>query len=285
MKYKNPKVSAGVILSLLFGGSAPGTILITSLSPTYSQDFNSLSSSHLSDPTWEDNSTIAGWHLHSGPSFNPDVTNLRVRTDSSSGSDRAHVSYGDTVEDRALGLQPGSSHRYSLSSAASGEVFGSISVALQNGTGVTLTGFSFSYTGEQWHITSNREEFDTLNVDYAIDIGGGTLFNSLDWQSLAGATFLAPQHSTTGGVNFAGNLAANRTTGLGSSVTGLEWQPDEVLWIRWSTLNYSGSDNGMAIDDFSFSAIPEPSSITILGGFIAIFAVSRRRSRHFYNQQ
>lgn len=259
MKFQIHKLAAKIIVIISATISAKAQISINSISGTYSQNFDSLPSLHHSDPVWTDNETLPGWYLHAGSDLLAEVTNLRVTQISSSGTDRAHISYGNT-DDRALGMQAGSSHRYSDGSASSGSRFGSISVALKNNTGGALERFSFSYTGEQWHITSNRTGFDTLDVEYAIG-SGETPYSELTWEALPAASFTAPRDSTTpDNVPFDGNLDANRVTNNNAIVEGVNWQADEILWIRWSTLNYSGSDSGLAIDDFFFN--PDPSRVT-----------------------
>lgn len=267
------------LIPLMLCASAPlaASVAINSVGQTYMQDFNSLPSAHTSDPAWSNNGTLPGWHLFAGPNYDANVTNLRVRLTSSSGSDRAHVSYGNTTENRALGMQAGSSHRYSPSSAASNEIFGAIAVAFSNDTGATIPGFQFSYAGEQWHITSNRTEFDLLFVEYAIG-GLAEAPAALSWIALPDADFTAPRHSgLTGNVSNAGNLPENRVAGLGTSVTGISWDAGDVLWLRWSTLNYPSSDSGLAMNDFEFTAIPEPRVWGLVAGLAAIALILRRR--------
>ncbi|MBS0487337.1 MAG: endonuclease [Proteobacteria bacterium] len=49
-----------------------------------------------------------------------------------------------------------------------------------------------------------------------------------------------------------GNAAANRTA-ISGSITGLSLAPSAAIWIRWVDSNVSGNDDGLAIDDVSFS--------------------------------
>lgn len=251
--------------ALAFGLALPiGThaaIVLDEDSLQYAQDFDSLPNVNGLDPAWTNDATLPGWYLFAGPALDQTVSNLRVAT--SSGTDRAHISYGIiTNAERALGFQAGSSHRYSPVSPAVDDIFGAIAVAFVNGTDAPLGGFAFSYTGEQWHVSSNANVAHSLTVAYAIG-SADTAFHALDWQTFetaeanaAGVDFHTP--ILAGGITGDGNLPQNRIEELGATVADLNWAPGDVLWLRWTTLNYPASDHGMAIDDFSIAFQPAP---------------------------
>lgn len=241
--------------------SAQAALTLDKDNLNYSQNFNSLPNVHRSDPAWTNNGTLPGWYFFAGPNLDQTVSNIRVST--TSGSDRAHISYGiDGDSDRALGFQAGSEHRYSPVLPGVGDYFGAIAVAFVNGTGLQISEFSFSYTGEQWHVSSNANVAHNLTVEYAFG-ASDTQFNALSWQGFnayeintAGVNFFTP--TLSGGTSGNGNLPQNRVEDLGTSVTGLNWEPGETLWLRWTTINFPASDHGMAIDDFNFSVKPVP---------------------------
>lgn len=280
-------VRAATLLSILaLVPHAHAAIQITQDNTAYLQSFDSLPNVNGSDPTWTNDATLAGWSIFVGPALNQTVTNLRVST--SSGSDRAYTSYGTNGNsDRAFGSQGGSSNRYNdVVSPGTGEVFGAIAVSFVNGTQSTLDNFSFNYTGEQWHVSSNANVAHSLTVQYAIgDVG--TTFSQLAWtnfssaqQNDAGVHFFTPTRS--GGTTGNGNLAANRVTDLGASVSGIEWDAGQALWIRWIDINDPASDHGMGIDNFSFNVavVPEPSTwgMLLAGLGLASFMARRRRA-------
>jgi len=116
-------------------------------------------------------------------------------------------------------------------------------------------------------------------VQYALGAAGSS-FQSQTWKNLSSANFISP--ITSGGTIGNGNLAANRVTSLGASVSGLQWQTGQALWLRWVDTNDKDSDHGLAIDDFSFnasvSAVPEPQSWLLMGlGLLAFAGVQRAR--------
>jgi hypothetical protein len=281
-----PILPAAAGLALLGVASLVHAALPVTLSALdYSQDFDSLPRVNLSDPPWTNDQTLPGWYLFAGANLDGQVSNLRVST--SSGSDRAHISYGtNNATDRALGSQGGSTHRFSPASAGDGQPFGAIAVAFANASGVTMDGFSFGYTGEQWHVSSNANVAHSLTVAWAVG-SAGTAFNALPWQGFtagqiqpAGVDFVTP--TISGGTSGNGNLAANRTTGLGATVQGITWAPGDLLWLRWVDLNDPASDHGMAIDDFFFTAspVPAPAAVwTMLAGLGLLAPVVARRRR------
>ncbi len=272
-------LATAAILGLALLAPAQAAISLNNGSLAYSQDFNSLANVNGSDTLWSNDASLAGWHLQAGAALEYSPERLRVST--SSGSDRAHISYGrNGVSERALGMQGGSSHRYSPVEPGVGEAFGAIAVAFVNGGSATLDGFSFGYTGEQWHVSTNANTAHSLTVQYALGAAGSPA-HTLSWTGLAGADFHSP--TLSGGTTGNGNLAANRITGLGATVTGLQWQTGQTLWLRWVDINDPASDHGLAIDDFSFtasvSAVPEPGIWGLmLAGLAGLGWRARRRA-------
>jgi len=133
-----------------------------------------------------------------------------------------------------------------LGSLGSGGVASRFGVALTNNTGVTVTQFTLSYAGEQWRRGSAAA--NTLTFAYAL---GATDLNTGTFVNVPALNFTAP---TTTGSNAAldGNAAANRTA-LSAIVTGLAWAPGQTLVLRWTDVDDTGSDDGIAIDDLTFS--------------------------------
>jgi hypothetical protein len=276
-------VSAATLAAALTPAHATVPLTLDALS--YSQDFDTLPRVNGSDPAWTNDATLPGWYLFAGRNLDGAVSNLRVST--SSGSDRAHISYGtNNATDRALGSQGGSTHRYSPASASDGETFGAIAVAFVNASGVSMDGFSFGYVGEQWHVSSNANVAHSLTMAWAVGAPGAA-FNTLPWQSFsalqanpAGVHFVSP--TVSGGVSGNGNLAANRTEGLGATVQDIHWAPGDLLWLRWVDLNDPASDHGLAIDDFFFTAspVPAPAALwTMLAGLGLLAPLMSRRRR------
>ena len=133
-----------------------------------------------------------------------------------------------------------------LGSLGSGGVASRLGVALVNNTGSTVTQFTLSYTGEQWRRGSAAA--NKLTFAYAL---GATDINAGTFSAVPALDFTAPNTSGSG-VAIDGNAAGNRTA-ISAIVTGLAWAPGQTLVLRWSDVDDSGSDDGIAIDDLTFS--------------------------------
>ena len=199
--------------------------------------------------TWADNSTLPGWYTNKTTFSVTDATvgGTAATFDSTSASanNAGLFSFGSGGSvDRALGSRATSNF------AGNDPVL--YGVRLVNSTGQTLTKFTVTYTGEQW-FKSSVATAHTLLVEYqfgASGIAAGT------WTPVTAATFTAPIATGTTATALNGNTAANRSVKV-AVVTGVSWAPGQELWVRFRDANESGSEQGLAADDFSFLADDE----------------------------
>ena len=210
----------------------------------------------------------AGWELNeTGSSAN---TAYGVGNGSSStGNTYSFGATGDS--DRALGA---------LRTSGVASMFGTVIVNL---TGTTLTGLGFEYTGEQWRLGATGRT-DRLDFSYSLD---ATSLLDGTWVDFDPLDFLSPLTTgATGAVD--GNLPENRTT-LSQTLDGFALAPGAGLWIRWTDFDATGSDDGLAIDDFAVRGIaatppvPVPAAVPeslptgpVAALLLAGLAVSRR---------
>jgi PEP-CTERM motif len=261
-------IAAAALLSLAHF-SAQATLSVDSVGFTYSQNFDSLTTSTTAVP-WVNNSTLPGWSLFI--STLADAPTIAADTGSSNaGTFRSFGSSGSG--DRALGgLASGGSY---FGSPASGAVAGYIALAFTNNSGVNIDGFTLGFAGEQW-----RNGGNTSAQPMTLEFGLGASLGTVSSWAAPGGTFDYSSPvvgSTAAAVD--GNMAG-RVAGLGGSVTPLTWAPGDTLWIRWIERNDSGNDHGLAIDDLTFSitAVPEPGALALmLAGLGAVGFVARRR--------
>ena len=131
----------------------------------------------------------------------------------------------------------------------SGSVVPMLGVSFSNDTGATITSLTIGYTGEQWRLgASSRPSADRLDFQYSVD---ATSLTSGSWADGDALDFASPITSgTVGALN--GNAAASSAV-LGSTLTGLSIAPGQTFWLRWSDTDVAGSDDGLAIDDFTLS--------------------------------
>ena len=217
-----------------------GPISLTTLGSAYPQDFGILGASGVSTvlPT--------GWEFAE--------SRANANTTYSAGTGSSNV--GDTYSFGAAG----SSER-AFGTLQSGTLLSTLGAQFVNNTGQTITSLAISYTGEQWRLgTAGRQ--DRLQFELST---GATSLTTGAWGGFAALDFLTPNTTTTGTKD--GNDPANRTA-LSATLSGLSIPDGTTFWIRWTDVDASGADDGLAVDDFSLTpfAIPAgPIPLTALG--------------------
>jgi hypothetical protein len=177
----------------------------------------------------------------------------------------ALYSYGATgVAERALGT------------VASGSTIPAFGVAITNDSGAPLMNPLVSFTREQWR--SSTSVANTIAFAYGLSGGTATTSNYLTDSSLTPFTALdlvgeAPV-TTNGALD--GNSASHSLAV--SAAIPVTVNPGQTIFLRWTDTDNSGSDAGLALDGFSFSATPEPSCLGLIG-VAGLLAFSRRRRR------
>ena len=243
---------------------APKSEAQVSFSGSYQQNFDTLASSPTStDLAFSNNSTLAGWYFENSP-LTARGSLYRV----SAGSDNTGSLYSfgaSNSSERALG---------SIGSNAFGNAY--YGVRLVNSTAFTLSNVTLSYTGEEWRNGGNTTA-QSLIFAYGL---GATGIQTGNYINVAGLNFTSPVATATAGA-LDGNLPANRVS-LTSTITGLNWAPQTELWLRWFDANDAGNDHGLAIDNLSVTATPEPaigmiSLAALLAGGFALRSKRRRK--------
>ncbi len=245
---------------------AHADISVTSPSFTYSETFDSLSTSTTASP-WVNDSTLTGWSLINGAGAAV-PTIVGGSGSSNTGSFYSFGAAGST--ERALG-SAASGGAY-FGSPASGAVAGWIALSLTNTSGGTLDSFTVGYRGEQWRNGGNTSP-QSLVLEYGFGSSFGTVAG---WTGLA--IFTSPVVGATAAA-VDGNTAG-LVSGLGGTVTA-PWAAGDTLWLRWSDLNDVGNDHGLAIDNVNVSVgvVPEPQAWALmLAGLAALGFIVRRRA-------
>lgn len=205
-------------------------ISLTTLGAASTQNFDTLSNTAGSTTN---NLTIPGWFLTESGGGARDNEQYAVDTGGSNTGDS--YSYGAAAStDRALG---------GLRSGTLIPIFGA---CLTNNTGATISSLDVAYTGEEWRLgVAGRT--DQLNFEYstnATDLVTGT------WTGVAALNFVTPDTITVGAKN--GNAAADRTA-LSTNIGSLAIANGATFWLRWTDIDVSGVDDGLAVDDFSLT--------------------------------
>ena len=260
--------SAAVVSSVCNGlnNSARAAVVVNATGTPYTQDFDGLIST--GSGTFVDDSTINGWIVNSEEM---DTNNDDYFANDGGSTGGEVYSYGsDGSSDRALGYL-----------GSGGNDYFNAAVVLENGTGTTINDILISFVGEQWRSGGNTSDNQnvltfawqvgaSITVPASTSVAGWTVVNALE--------FSAPQPNVAAGP-LDGNDAANQTSFSGVSVAGLSWADGQQLALRWVGNDGAGTDAGLAIDNVSVTAVPEPSTLAFAGLGIAVAGWTARRRR------
>jgi uncharacterized protein len=210
--------------------AAAQCISLTTLGSAYTQNFDTLSNTAGSTTN---NLTIPGWFMTETGGGARDNEQYAVDTGGSTTGDTYSYGAAGSTERALGGLQ-------------SGTLIPNFGACFTNNTGSTITSLAIAYNGEEWRLgTAGRT--DQLNLEYSLnatDLTTGT------WINVAALDFITPDTATVGAKN--GNAAADRTA-LSSTISSLSIPNGATFWIRWTDINATGADDGLAVDDFSLT--------------------------------
>ena len=241
----------------------------------YSQNFDTLANAGGPDIVWANDSTISGWYLFHQPTPATAADTYRVGTGNVNNG--SFYSFGATASaERALGGVASGAAYFGSPVPAAGTVAGWIAVALKNTTvATTFGGFVVNYDGEQW-----RNGGNTTAQTMAFEYGFGSDFNSVSsWTAPGGNFDWSSPVATATAAAVDGNVAG-LVPDRGGTVN-VPWNADQTLWLRGIERNDTGNDHGLAIDDFSVTAVPEPATWGIISalGLGTIFGLNFWRER------
>jgi len=254
-------ISIRLLFLGLFAAAAAGPAAALNLAlpgVAVGEDFNTLGTATAS-------TMPAGWEFGESGSG----ANTTYGAGNGSSSTGNTYSFGATGSlDRALG---------SVRTSSLSSVFGTV---ITNQSAATLTELVIEYYGEQWRLGAIGR-VDRLDFAYSLDATSIVTGNWLEFDAL---DFAGPVTAgTTGALD--GNLPENRML-ISDSLTGLSLAPGASLWIRWSDFDASGSDDGLAIDDFSVrgvagvvATVPDTLPNGVIVALVAALILGVRRGR------
>jgi predicted extracellular nuclease len=231
-------------LAVLCGNTAMAqSVSLTAIGTPYTQDFNTLATTGTST------ATPVGWAL------SETLANANTTYAAGTGSDTAGNTY-------SFGLA--SSSERAFGGLQSGTLIPTIGASFTNNTGATVNTIDLAYVGEQWRLGATGRT-DRLDFQYSLT---ATSLTTGSWIDVNTLDFNGPISTGTVGA-LDGNAAVNRSS-ISASLTGLSIPPGSTFWIRWNDFNASGSDDGLAVDDFSLTPQNTPVNPTLTIGSVSL---------------
>jgi autotransporter-associated beta strand protein len=203
---------------------------------TYTQNFDGLGTATSAALTGGHlglhNVNLSGWYfLETGTGNNTIFT-----VGNGSGNSGDTLSVGATgAADRSLG------------SLQSGSVVPSFGFWFQNNTGSSITGIDLSYKGETWRIGATGRS-DALNFSTSTSattlgaVGAGT------WTDVSSLNYVNASATATA------NASKLQSSTISGNLGALSLANGARMFLRWTDVNATGSDDVLAINDFSLTA-------------------------------
>lgn len=258
-------VSAGAFAQISFTGN-------------YSEDFNTWPNEESPGVIegavlpWTNNITKVGWYQGRRPSGTM-VANTQLGIGNGEGGLNTLISLGMIFDtDRGIG-----SGNTSSATSGTNPIFWGFQLA--NNTGATVQAVDIRFDVENWRRPQTIDPtFSEQNTTFGQYRVGGTDFRLFDFVDAPNLNLvsLSPSIGASDPIN--GNLAENRYQ-VSTSLTGLNWQAGESLWIRWQDANNLGFDAILGIDNLSVvtAPVPEPASLLLLGAGASWLTLRRKK--------
>jgi hypothetical protein len=225
----------------------------------YVQNFNSLASSGHSM------TLPAGW---SYANVGKNADNQNYLADNGTDNNGGTYSYG----------QQGSNNRaFGVLTDATG-LTGIIGAEFQNQSGGSLNRLNISYTGEEWRLGKAGVQ-NLLQFQYSLN-ANGVNDSHATWINAPSLSFSTPNTSGVGAHD--GTLAINQHQVAGS-ISFMNIPNNGYIWIRWQevmTTQKGSPGDGLAIDNFSISAVPEASTNLAAFGALGLIGMTFWKRRY-----
>lgn len=220
---------APVAVPTVYADTGTGSISLSTFGTASTENFNTLATAGTT------NSTLpTGWYITEQGGGARDNEQYGADTGGSATGDI--YSYGAAASsERALGA------------LRSGTLFPFYGAKFTNNTGGTITSLDISYTGEEWRLGAAGR---TDQIDFEISTDATDLVTGI-YSAVNQLDFVTPNTVTSGAKD--GNIAANRTA-ISYTIPSLSIANGASFFVRWTDADPAGSDDGLAVDDFSITA-------------------------------
>lgn len=161
-----------------------------------------------------------------------------------------------------------------LGSLATGSVYPRFGAQFENVTDDVFTSIQLGGVMEQWRRGSDATVIEVLDFEYSFDAVDINDANAI-WWALPGMNMVERLIDSTSGGAVDGNHPDNQLI-LSGLIDEVYWPQNGRFTIRWTDVDNPGSDGLYALDNFTFTAVPEPSTIALLS-FGLLAWIARRR--------
>lgn len=175
-----------------------------------------------------------------------------LQIDGSQSNTSFSVSSGSSTGSGVYSYGASANANRSLGSLASGTGVYGFGLLLKNETGLILNRLQIRLLATQWRKGGSGNK-NTWRFGYQ---QGDTVKPATD-SSIKNSRFdFSSIHSSTGAATLNGHLSSNQVW-IEDSINTIFWLPGQVLMLQWTDFDETGSDDAMAIDDFSFKAFQQ----------------------------
>jgi hypothetical protein len=261
------KILLGLLLTMTLKSFSQAVLYSVSGS-TYTQDFQSITSTNLTPATIANTTmfevsglsgggTVSGWYAYHQASGTP-------RWGRSDGNSNSGSFFGmfdsQSTPNRAFGSQ------------GSGGIIGLIGTVLRNTTGATINTVVITYKAVinrnpsttvnnypmSYRVSSTNVVTSLATGDGTFNDGAGTWTNGTGFSTPAAGT--GSPNTTQAAISPLFMIGGAPIT---QTLTGLNWANNQYLYIRWRETDESGADATAGIDDFSITAPVATSTVLV----------------------
>jgi hypothetical protein len=235
MPHTLPQAALALILGIALAPTSATAVTPIALNGAlYQQNFSTLP---MSGNTHAESAIPTGWTFSEAGSS----ANNTFSADSGTNTVGNAYSYGPAGSaDRAFG------------EFSSSILTATIGASFINTTGFVITQLSVSYIGEQWRLGAGDANVDRLDFQVSLN---ATSLTTGSWTNVDALDFAAPNNQGAAGPTN-GNVLPNRTI-FPSVVINTTPIPNlGSIWIRWTSTDVLGNDDGLAVDDVVLRTTP-----------------------------